>query len=280
MELGCVALLVGHLGGWDEAVLASPGAGSQRGMPSRESSTTSPQRQHFQPERHHRDVKGGGARAAVLGVNDGLVSNVALVLGVAGAHPTAATVRLAGLVGLVGGACSMAIGEYISMRGQKELFERELAVESEEIAAHPRAERRELQAIYQDRGASAGVAGELAAELMEDRETALEAHARDELGLDPEELGSPVQAAVSSLASFALGAFVPLVAWFFLASSAAIWLSVGLTAVASAAVGAALGATAGRSVFRTSARQVLLAAAAAAITFGVGRALGTSGLTG
>lgn len=216
----------------------------------------------------------------MLGVNDGLVSNVALVLGVAGAHPAASTVRLAGLVGLVGGACSMAIGEYISMKGQKELFERELAVESKEIESHPRAERRELEAIYEDRGASPDVARRLAAELMSDKGSALEAHARDELGLDPEELGSPVQAAASSLSAFALGAIVPLISWFFLAGSSALWLSVVLTGTASAGVGAALGISSGRSVTVSSLRQVLLAAVAAGITFGVGRALGATGVAG
>jgi VIT1/CCC1 family predicted Fe2+/Mn2+ transporter len=216
----------------------------------------------------------------VLGVNDGLVSNVALVLGVAGAHPAASTVRLAGLVGLVGGACSMAIGEFISMKGQRELFERELAVESEEIEAHPEAERRELQAIYIDRGAAPDVAGEVAAQLMRDKGSALEAHARDELGLDPGQLGSPVQAGLSSFVSFALGAVVPLVAWFFLTGPAALWLSVALTATASATVGAVLGISAGRPAATSAARQLLLAAIAAGITFGVGHALGASGIAG
>ncbi len=216
----------------------------------------------------------------MLGVNDGLVSNVALVLGVAGAHPAASTVRLAGLVGLVGGACSMAIGEFISMKGQRELFERELAVESEEIEAHPEAERRELQAIYIDRGAAPDVAGEVAAQLMRDKGSALEAHARDELGLDPGQLGSPVQAGLSSFVSFALGAVVPLVAWFFLTGPAALWLSVALTATASATVGAVLGISAGRPAATSAARQLLLAAIAAGITFGVGHALGASGIAG
>lgn len=214
----------------------------------------------------------------MLGVNDGLVSNVALVLGVAGAHPAAATVRLAGLVGLVGGACSMAIGEYVSMKGQKELFERELGVERQEIESHPEGERNELEAIYQDRGASSEVASKIAGEMMRDNDTALQAHARDELGLDPQELGSPFQAAFSSLASFAVGAIVPLVAWFFLVGSEALWLSIALTASASAAVGASLGVFSGHSPVLSGTRQVLLAAAAAGVTFGIGRALGASGL--
>lgn len=171
----------------------------------------------------------------------------------------------------------MAIGEYISMKGQKELFQHELAIESDEIESHPDDERRELQAIYEDRGASKGVAKELSAELMGNKHSALESHARDELGLDPSELGSPVQAGASSLASFALGAIVPLVAWFFLSGAPALWLSVALTGSASAAVGTALGVSSGRSVIVSALRQVLLAAVAAGITFGIGRAIGASG---
>jgi VIT1/CCC1 family predicted Fe2+/Mn2+ transporter len=206
-----------------------------------------------------------------------LVSNVALILGVAGAHPHATAVRLAGLSGLLAGACSMALGEYVSMQGQKELFERELSVEREEIEAHPGGERKELQAIYMDRGVSAEVAGKMADELMSNSDVALDAHARDELGLDPEELGSPYQAAGSSFLAFAVGAFVPLISWFFLTGMLATIIAISVTLAASAGVGVVLGAYSGKSMFRSAARQVLLSATAAGITFGVGRLLGASG---
>lgn len=250
---------------------ALPGRSPARHRPLRSSRAT---RRHAEP---HRDVKGGGARAAILGGNDGLVSNVALIVGIAGAHPAATAVRLAGLAGMVAGACSMAVGEYVSMRGQKELFERELRVERRELERAPRPERKELERIYRDRGVSSDVAAEVAGQLMDDPDSALDAHARDELGLDPDDLGSPWQAATSSFVSFAAGAVVPLLAWFFLTGLAAVVASVGLAAIASAGIGTFLGFEAERSPLRSAARQVLLMLAAAGITYGVGRALGASG---
>src|SRR5947209_6900235 len=166
-------------------------------------------------EHHHRDVSGGAARAAVFGVSDGLTTNVTLILGVAGAAATtgASFVRLAGLVGLVGGAFSMAAGEYVSMKTQRELFERELEIERREIHRRPDNERRELEAIYRGRGVEPATAKELAREMMRDPDLALETHAREELGIDPAQLGSPVQAAVSSFLAFAVGAVIPLLPW-------------------------------------------------------------------
>ncbi len=140
-------------------------------------------------------MTGGVARATVFGVSDGLVSNVSLILGVAGAGTTAAIVRTAGVAGLVAGAFSMAAGEYVSMKAQRELLERELAVERRELARHPHAETVELAHIYMARGVDPDTAREVAAEMMKDPETALEAHARDELGIDPSSLGSPWAAA-------------------------------------------------------------------------------------
>ncbi|HEX3981510.1 MAG TPA: VIT1/CCC1 transporter family protein, partial [Acidimicrobiales bacterium] len=163
----------------------------------------------------HRNLQGGGARAAVFGVSDGLVSNVALILGVAGAHSSAAAVRLAGLAGLVGGAFSMAAGEYVSMRAQSELMERELDVEREAIHHDPEDERRELAAIYRSRGLDHDMAEELSVTMMRDPELALETHAREELGINPAETGKPLQAAAASFVSFAVGAFIPLVPWLF-----------------------------------------------------------------
>src|SRR5690348_1016432 len=161
-------------------------------------------------EHHHRDIQGGAARAAVFGVSDGLTSNVSLILGIAGANPTSGFVRLAGLAGLVAGSFSMAAGEYLSMKAQTELFEAELDLERREIDRRPESERRELAAIYRSRGVDRDTAEKLATEMHRDPDLALETHAREELGINPDSLGSPVQAAVSSFLSFAVGALVPL----------------------------------------------------------------------
>jgi VIT1/CCC1 family predicted Fe2+/Mn2+ transporter len=147
---------------------------------------------------HHRDLRGGGFRAAIFGVSDGLVSNVSLVLGIAGAHPATGVIRLAGLAGLLGGAFSMSAGEWVSMRGQQEALERELDIERLELHNHPDAEHRELELIYVQRGVSPEVAHRVVQELMSSPESALSTHAREELGIDPSALGSPIQAAVSA----------------------------------------------------------------------------------
>jgi len=229
-------------------------------------------------DRHHRDIQGGAARAAVFGISDGLVSNVSLILGVAGAHPTGGVIRLAGLAGLVGGACSMAAGEYVSMRAQSELFQRELDIERREIRRHPQGERRELAKIYEDRGVAPDQAKQLAAAMMTDPEMALETHAREELGIDPSSLGSPIKAAASSFGSFALGAVIPLVPWFITAGLAGVLASVVVGALAALVVGGSLSAFTGRSWLRSSLRQLAISAGAAAVTFGVGSAVGVSGM--
>jgi VIT1/CCC1 family predicted Fe2+/Mn2+ transporter len=232
-------------------------------------------------EHHHRDVQGGAARAAVFGISDGLTTNVSLILGVAGAAASsgAAFVRLAGLAGLVGGAFSMAAGEYVSMKAQTELLERELEIERREIHRRPENERRELAAIYRDRGVDPTTADELSRELMRDPDIALETHAREELGIDPSALGSPVQAAVSSFLAFSVGAVIPLVPWYITKGTAAVVASIVLGAVAAILVGAALARFTGRSIARSAARQLLIATAAAAVTFGIGKAVGVSGAT-
>lgn len=222
------------------------------------------------PDHRHRDVRGGGARAAVFGVSDGLVSNASLVLGMEGAHPAAAAVRLAGLAGLLGGALSMAAGELISMRAQAELLERELAVEAAEIARHFEGERHELQMIYERRGIAPEIAGELAAEMMATPERALETHAREELGIDPDELGSPGTAAAASFGSFALGALVPLVVVLAASGVAAAILAITASAVAAALVGALLAHFSGRPPWRSVLRQVVVCSGAAAVTFVAG----------
>jgi VIT1/CCC1 family predicted Fe2+/Mn2+ transporter len=223
---------------------------------------------------HHRNVKGGAARAAVFGVSDGLITNVSLILGVAGAHPAAGVVRLAGLAGLVAGAFSMAAGEYVSMRAQSELIERELSIEREELRRHPESERRELVALYVSRGVPEAAAEEVATALSRDPELALEVHSREELGVDPEDIGSPRAAAGSSFVSFALGALVPLLPWFFTGGGTAAVISIVLAAIMALGIGVALARFTGRSVVRTALRQLAIAMLAGAVTYGVGTLVG------
>ena len=229
-------------------------------------------------DHHHRNLQGGGARAAVFGVSDGLVTNVSLVLGIAGAHPAVGLVRLAGLAGLIGGAFSMSAGEYVSMRAQRELLERELALERHEITHRPEGERRELVRIYENRGVKPQIAAQLAGEMMRTPELALETHAREELGISPGSLGSPVQAAVSSFATFALGAMIPLIPWLITSGTAGVVASVIATSLAALAVGGALSLFTGRRWWWSALRQLLIAVVAAAITYSIGRLVGANGL--
>jgi len=225
---------------------------------------------------HHRSLQGGGARAAVFGVSDGLVTNVAIILGLAGAHPGAGVVRLAGLAALVAGAFSMASGEYVSMRAQKELLQRELALERQEIHRRPETERRELVRIYESRGIAPELARQLAEEMMRTPELALETHAREELGINPSSLGVPVQAAGASFATFGLGALLPLIPWLFATGTAAAVGSVIIGGVAALAVGAALAVFTERPWWLSSLRQLAFTAVPAAITFGIGQAIGVA----
>jgi VIT1/CCC1 family predicted Fe2+/Mn2+ transporter len=218
----------------------------------------------------HRDIQGGGARAAVFGVSDGLVSNVALILGMAGAHVDAGAVRVAGIAGLIAGAFSMGTGEYVSMRAQSELMMRELDVERAAIRRNPEIERRELSAIYVSRGIDRVLADELSAKMMEDPELALETHAREELGIDPKATGRPWQAAISSFVMFALGALLPLLPWLFSGSASPVWISVVLGGTGALAVGAALAHFTGRSWWFSAGRQLLISGVAAAVTYGAG----------
>ena len=226
------------------------------------------------PEHHHRDVQGGSARAAVFGVSDGLVSNMGLILGVAGADPAPALVRLAGLAGLVSGAISMAAGEYNSMRVQAELLQRELRVEARELRRRPDHETAELAGIYEERGLPAPEARRVAEAMMRDPQLALETHAREELGIDPGQLGSPTRAAGASFLSFSIGALVPLAPWFVGSGRAAIVASVVLGVVAAVVVGVLVARSTGRPVVRAVGRQVVFTVVPAAITFAIGSALG------
>jgi vacuolar iron transporter family protein len=227
---------------------------------------------------HHRNVRDGRARAAVFGASDGLVSNLALVLGMAGSGVSSGVVLTAGIAGLVAGAVSMAAGEWVSMQAQRELMERELDIERRELHRNPRAETRELAAIYESRGVSRASADAMAEQVMADPDTALQAHAREELGIDPEELGAPIGAAVSSFLAFAAGAIVPLVAWVIGSGVAATAVSIAMSLVAAAMIGAVIGRFSQRPPMRTAARQVAVAAVACAVTYGIGAVVGASGI--
>jgi len=210
----------------------------------------------------------------VFGISDGLVTNISLILGVAGASSAGPAVRLAGLALLIGGAFSMASGEYVSMRAQAELLERELDMERTEIARRPENERRELVQLYRSRGIDQDLAEELATEMHRDPQRALETHAREELGIDPNELGSPLAAAVSSFALFAVGALIPLAPWFVAHGTAALLSSMALGLVAALVVGVALSSFTGRPAARSAARQLAFTAIPAVFTFAVGHLVG------
>jgi len=227
------------------------------------------------PPHEHRDLRSGGARAAVFGISDGLVTNVSLVLGVAGASPGGSIVRLAGVAGLIAGSFSMAAGEYVSMTAQRELMERELEVERRALRRSPEGEAAELQGMYVRRGIDPAVATDMVNEVMQDPDLALETHAREELGITTQSLGNPWQAALASFVTFAVGAFIPLAPWLFTSGTLAIVLSVVLAALASLAVGVVLATFTERPVVPSALRQLAVTVVAAGVTFGVGRAIGT-----
>jgi VIT1/CCC1 family predicted Fe2+/Mn2+ transporter len=224
----------------------------------------------------HRRVQGSAARAAVLGAGDGLITNVSLVLGVAGASAGVSTVRLAGVAGLLAGSFSMAAGELVSVRAQDELVRREIAVERAELTNEPEDEQRELAGMYRARGVPAVDADTVARILSANHEVALDTHTRLELGIDPDAGGSARQASAASFVSFAVGALLPLLPWFFLRSTPAIFASIVIGAAAASTLGAVTGAFTGRGVGRTAIRQLVVAAMAASVTFGVGSILGVS----
>jgi VIT1/CCC1 family predicted Fe2+/Mn2+ transporter len=228
-------------------------------------------------EHRHRGLGGGGnLRAAVFGINDGLVSNASLIFGVAGASSDPAVVLLTGVAGLTAGAFAMATGEFVSVRSQRELFEYQIALERDELKEYPDAEAQELALIYKAKGLSGGEAERIAKQLVADPEHALDTLAREELGLNPDELGSPWGAAISSLLSFALGAAVPLLPFAFGAGARALPIAGLLSAIALFAVGATLSLFTGRAALFSGARMLLLGSLAAAVTFAVGKLFGVS----
>jgi vacuolar iron transporter family protein len=225
-------------------------------------------------ERWHRIGHGGGIRAAIFGMNDGIVSNLSLMLGVAGAGVAAHGLIVTGLAGLLAGASSMAVGEYTSVASQRDLLLRQIAMERREIAEAPEEEAAELVLILQRKGLTTEHAVRAAADIVKDPEAALDTLVREELGLDPTDLGSPIVAAGSSFVMFTVGALVPLVPLFFGAERLAPLLSTIVVAVVLACVGAFIGVLSGSSPWRTAGRMVGLAALAAGVTWGIGHAVG------
>lgn len=221
----------------------------------------------------HRDVTGGWLRPALFGVTDGLVSNTALVAGVAGGGASARVLVLTGLAGLVAGAFSMATGEWTSVASQTELARAEIAVEKAEIARVPKAEEAELAGIYRSRGVDAATAKEVARQLSSDPETAWRVHAREELGIDPDDLPSAWLAAWTSFGSFAIGALVPVLPYLLGASS--LLLMVVLAGIALFLVGALVSRFTERTALYAGTRQLVLGAAATAVTYAIGSAVGT-----
>jgi len=228
-------------------------------------------------EGRHRAVGGNALRAAVLGANDGLVSNLSLVMGVAGAEFSGNTILVTGLAGLLSGACSMALGEWLSVNSSRELYAQQIATEAMELEEVPEEEKQELILIYQAKGLSEEEAKALADRLMSDEKTALDTLTREELGIDPAELGgSAWTAAGTSFLLFALGAIFPVAPFAFLGGWAAILASLALSALAMFGIGVGTTLFTGRGIFFSGFRQLGIGMGAAAITFGLGHLIGVS----
>jgi VIT1/CCC1 family predicted Fe2+/Mn2+ transporter len=228
-------------------------------------------------EGRHRAVGGNALRAAVLGANDGLVSNLSLVMGVVGADFAPRTILATGVAGLLAGACSMAMGEWLSVNSSRELYQNQIAMEASELAEVPEEEKEELVLIYQAKGLSEDEARRLADRLMADKNTALDTLAREELGIDPEELGgSAWAAAATSFLLFSFGAIIPVVPFLALAGTPAVIGSLVLSGLAMAGIGAGTTLFTGRPVIFSALRQLAIGLAAAGITFAVGRLIGVS----
>lgn len=226
--------------------------------------------------RHRGMGTGGNLRAAVFGINDGLVSNMSLILGVAGASSNSSFILLSGVAGLLAGAFSMAAGEFVSVRSQREMYEYQIGLERKELEQYPEEEAEELALIYAAKRMPKDQALELARNIIADPAKALDTLAREELGLNPEDLGSPWGAAGSSFASFALGALVPLAPFLLASGSTALLGSIALTAVSLFGVGAVISLFTGRNAVQDGLRMLGIGAAAGGVTFAVGRLLGAT----
>ncbi len=228
-------------------------------------------------ESRHRSVGGNAIRAAVLGGNDGLVSNFSLVMGIAGATAAQEGVLLAGLAGLLAGSLSMSLGEWISVKSSQELYENQMQIEMEELETNPEGEMKELALIYIAKGIPEEQAYQMAKDIMSDKSLAHEILVKEELGINAEELkGSAVEAAVYSFILFAIGAVIPVLPFMFTDGMKAVLFSVSLSAVGLFLIGAAITLFTGRNVWFSGFRQVLFGLAAAAITFGIGKLIGVS----
>jgi VIT1/CCC1 family predicted Fe2+/Mn2+ transporter len=230
-----------------------------------------------QLEGRHHSTGGNALRAAVLGANDGLVSNLSLVMGMAGAAMDNRTVLITGLAGMLAGAISMALGEWLSVTSSRELFHHQIMIEAEEIEQAPEEEAEELALIYEARGLSREQAQSLSTQILADGEHALETLAREELGVDPKELGgSAWEAALTSFVLFTIGAIVPVISFAFLGGMKAVVVSIFLSTVALFILGTVITLFTGRTVFYSGTRMVVFGLLAAAVTFGIGRLIGVS----
>lgn len=222
----------------------------------------------------HRRDRSGALRAGVFGMSDGLVSNTALVMGLAGSGVAHRLILLAGVAGLLAGSLSMAAGEYVSMASQREMYEREISLEAQELEEKPEEKRDKLVLLYRAKGLERADAERVADRIMADGQVALDTLAREELGLDPNELGSPLSAAISSKLTFAAGALVVILPYFMGGGTAAFIVAIALAAAALLGVGAGIGMLNGRSAMRSGLRQLLLGGSAALVAFGIGRLIG------
>ncbi|MFM2368089.1 MAG: hypothetical protein RL619_385 [Bacteroidota bacterium] len=228
-------------------------------------------------ESRHKSVGGNALRAAVLGSNDGLVSNMSLVMGVAGAAVSNNTILLTGIAGLLAGAISMALGEWLSVQSSRELNQRQIDLETEELEASPEEEKKELILLYQAKGMNIEEAKKLAEKAFENPQTAIDAIITEELGIDKEELGgSAWEAAIASFVLFSIGAIIPLYPFMFLDGKNAILLSLGSSVIGLFGIGAAITLLTGKSIMFSGFRQVSFGLAAAAVTYGIGSLIGVS----
>lgn len=230
-----------------------------------------------QLEGRHKSAGGNALRAAVLGANDGLVSNLSLVMGVAGASLSGHSILITGLAGLLAGAGSMALGEWLSVQSSRELYQRQIQIEKEELEAHPEEEQEELALIYQSKGLPKERAEELAGHIIHSSGSALDTLSREELGIDPEELGgSAWEASITSFFLFAAGAIVPVIPFIFSYGTPAVMISIAVSAVGLFLIGSAITLMTGRSVLYSGMRMVIFGLAAAALTYGIGRLIGAN----
>jgi VIT1/CCC1 family predicted Fe2+/Mn2+ transporter len=230
--------------------------------------------QYHTEHRHTSFNSASNLRAAVFGINDGLVSNVSLILGIAGANSNPHFIVIAGVAGLLAGACSMGAGEYISVRSQREVFEYQIAIEKQELEEYPQEEKDELSLIYQARGVPKDEAVKLANLMIDNPETGLNTLAREELGLNPEDMVSPMGAMLSSFFAFAIGAFIPLLPFLFAHNMNNLYYSMGLTGISLFIIGAILSLFTNRNPFILGMRMLAVGTIAGTVTFVIGRLVG------